>query len=36
MIAFKRTDIDKYLEVIRLRKRIEGKVKQMFKVIKIK
>lgn len=36
MISFKRTDIDKYLEVIRLRKRIEGKVKQMFKVIKIK
>lgn len=36
MIAFKRTDIDKYLEVIRLRKRIEGKVKQVFKVIKIK
>lgn len=36
MIAFKRTDIDKYLEVIRLRKRVKGKVKQMFKVIKIK
>lgn len=36
MIAFKRTDIDKYLEVIRLRKRVKGKVKQVFKVIKIK
>lgn len=36
MITFKRTDVDKYLEVIRLRKRVDGKVKQVFKVIKIK
>ena len=36
MITFKRTDIDKYLEVLRVRKRIDGKVKQLYKIVKIK
>ena len=36
MIEFKRNDIDKYLDVVRVRKRIDGKVKQLFKVIEIK
>lgn len=36
MITFKRTDIDKYLEVLRVRKRIDGKVKQLYKTVRIK
>ena len=36
MIEFKRTDVDKYLNVERVRKRVDGKVKQLYKITKIK
>ena len=36
MIEFKRTDVDKYLNVERIRKRVDGKVKQLYKITNIK